>query len=138
MTDYALDLLEILFIIIIPSIISGVPALISAIAAWKTERKKKAETLTEEGSAAEKVAMAYDRLVEDLQIRIDKMEARYQKDSEQFQERLKAAEQRIDRQGKRIRHLEQGVDQLITQVKSLGAEPVFTIPPNELENDKDL
>jgi hypothetical protein len=123
-TDTSLDTFQILLIIIIPAIISGIPAIISALAARKNKRKIKSESQVDEGNAADKVTTAYERLVEDLQLRIDKMEARQNE-----------TDAKVERQGKRIRHLEHGVFLLISQVKSLGAEPVFDLTIEEMGTD---
>lgn len=123
MTDTDLDTLQIILIIIIPSLIAGVPAALSAIAAWKSNRKKKAEALTEEGTAAEKVSAAWEKLATDLQTRIDRMEARQIVSDD----KIKRMDSKIERQAKRVRYLEHGVQILIEQVKSMGATPAFIL-----------
>jgi hypothetical protein len=134
MTDAKLDTLQILLIIIIPSIIAALPSIVSSIAAWKDKRKKVAESLNEESTAAEKVSSAWEKLAEDLQARIDKMEARQIASDERMEERQAKSDEKIkkmglklDRQGKRIRYLEQGVQILIDQVTSMGATPNFIL-----------
>lgn len=126
-TDLKLDTFQVFLIIIVPALIAIIPKLIEVYQTRKTKRKQVSEAVVDETTAADKVSTAYDRLVEDLQIRIDKME-----------NRQNATDAKVSRQGKRIRHLEQGVIQLIDQVKSLGAEPVFTITNEEIEEDKNL
>jgi len=129
-TDAKLDTIQILLIIIIPSIIAAMPSIISSIAAWKDRRKRKAESLADESTAAEKVSSAWEKLAGDLQTRIDKMEARQilsddrQKKSDERQQKMEA---KLDRQGKRIRYLEHGVQTLIEQVTSMGATPNFIL-----------
>ena len=127
MDDTKLDTLQILLIIIVPSLITGIPAIISAIGAWQDKRKRLSESLSNEGTAAEKVSNAWEKLVEDLQKRINNLDARQIK----FDEKEKELENRLDRQGKRISHLTYGVQILIGQITALGATPEFILDNNE-------
>lgn len=120
MPDTHLDTIEILLIIIIPALISGVPAIVSAFNARKSKRQQDAMAKADEANAADKVTSAYDKLARDLQNRINIMD-----------QRQLATDAKVDRQAKRIRHLEQGVFKLIMQVQSLGAIPVFVLPDDD-------
>lgn len=111
-----LSLVQIIFSIIIPSLITGIPALIGAINAKKSKKKRDSEVQVDEADAAEKVSNAYDKVVADMQTRIDKMEIRQT-----------VSEKKIEHQERRINFLENGVRKLVTQVRGLGAEPVFSI-----------
>lgn len=129
MDDVNLSPLQVLLLIIIPSIITGLPSMLSAIGAWKDKRKRVAEALNEESTAAEKVSSAWEKLAEDLQNRIDKMEDRLNKsDTEQLR-----LNKRLNRQRRRIDYLENGVDILIKQLKTLGVEPDFILEDEEEE-----
>lgn len=131
MTDANLNPIQILLLIIIPSLIAGFPAILSAIIAWKDRRKRLAESLNEEGSAAEKVSLAWEKLAEDLQQRIDKLEARLNKSDEE----QKNLNNRLNRQRKRINYLEDGVQILIKQLKALGVEPNFTLEDEDKQGE---
>jgi hypothetical protein len=119
--------IQILLIIIIPSLITGIPAGISAFGAWKNKRKKLSEALSDEGNAAEKLSLAWGKFAEDLQRQIDKMDVR-QTESEVKQEKLNI---RLNRQRKRINYLEDGIQILIKQLKILGVEPNFILKDEE-------
>lgn len=121
--DTNLTPMQILLIIIIPSLIAGVPSIISAFGAWKDKRKRAAESQSEEGTAAEKVSLAWEKLTEDLQKQIDKLSARQDKSDEE-QRKLNV---RVNRQKKRILYLEDGVQILIKQIRTLGFEPNFIL-----------
>jgi uncharacterized coiled-coil protein SlyX len=123
------NLLEILLIIIIPSFVAGLPAIISAIGAWKGKRKRVAESLVEEGTAAEKVSLAWEKLVGDLEKRTNKMDERLTI-SEDEQRKLNI---KLERQKKRINYLEDGVKILIKQLKDLGVQPNFILKTDNQE-----
>lgn len=134
MDDANLDPIQILLIIIIPSFVAGLPAIISAIGAWKDKRKRIAEALTEESTAAEKVSIAWEKLADDLQKRIDKFEERLKAAEEKLKladEEQKKLNARLNRQRRRINYLEDGVQILITQLRALGVEPNFTLEDEE-------
>jgi len=76
-----------------------------------------------EGEAVEKFALGYDKLVEDLQSRIDRLEDKQSK----LEVKIEVQDKKIDDQNKRITYLETGVRQLVKQVKDLGGDPVFDI-----------
>jgi len=137
MDDLNLNNIQILLIIIIPALITGIPSLISTIGAWKDKRKRRAEALADESTAAEKVSSAWEKIVEDLQKRIDKMDERQNKSDERqnkSDEEQRRLNGRLNRQRKRINYLEDGVQILIRQLKELGVEPNFIL---EDEDDKE-
>jgi len=131
MDDANLTLIQIILIIIIPSFITGSPAIISAFGAWKDKRKRMAESLNEEGSAAEKVSLAWEKLFEDLQKRLDKMNERQDKSDEE----MRILTSKVNRQRRRINYLEDGVQILIRQLKLLGVEPNFTLVDEDPEGE---
>lgn len=144
MNEPNFTILQVIFVVIIPSIITGIPAFLSALSQRKSRGKKIAETRETDASAAEKVATAYDKIVEDLQMRIDKMENRLIKTEETWEKKQKEWETRqlkletkLDRQGHRIRVLERGISQLIHQVEELGAIPVFKLPEEDVKENND-
>lgn len=117
MADSNLSTIQILLIIIIPSLITGIPSIIAAI----TAKKRIHALITPEigdttASAADKITTAYGKIVDDMQTRMST-----------YEEKQCKLEDKIERQNKRITHLEQGVYKLIAQIRSLGAEPVFTL-----------
>lgn len=122
---------QILLIIIIPSLIAGIPSMLSTIGAWKDRRKRIAEALSDESSAAEKVSLAWEKLAEDLQKRIDKMEERLNRSDEE----QKKLDFRLKRQRKRINYLENGVEILIKQLRNLGVEPDFILEDEDKEGE---
>lgn len=133
-------LIQVFFIVIVPAIISAIPVLISALQQQKPKPKDKIDIKEQDSSAADKIANAYDKIVEDLQIRIDKMETRLTisenvriaKDREWEIKQVKM-EARLDRQRNRISYLEHGVQVLIDQLKSLGVEPNFILEDEKNE-----
>ncbi len=138
MNDLNLSPLQLLLAMIIPAFFTGLPALISAIGAWKDKRKRIAETLVEEHTAAEKVSNAWEKLTGELQERIDKLDARLNKaeedrknKEEEWEQKQIKMEARLTRQRKRINYLEGGVQILIKQLESMGATPSFVIEEEE-------
>ncbi len=141
MNDLNLSPLQLLLAMVIPAFFTGLPALISAIGAWKDERKRTAEVAVEEQTAAEKAAAtaervsnAWEKLTGEMQERIDKMDARLNKAEEdrknkegEWEQKQTKMEARLTRQRKRINYLEGGVQILIKQLESLGATPSFVI-----------
>jgi len=123
MSDANFNPIEVLLIIIVPSLIAGVPAIISSVGAWKDKRKRTAEALADESTAAEKVSNAWEKIAEDLQKRLDKVDER-QNRSDEEQKKLNA---RLTRQRRRITYLEDGVQILIRQLRGLGVEPNFIL-----------
>jgi len=127
-------LVQVFFIVIIPALISGIPALIAVLQQRYPKPKDKFDQREQDSSAADKIAAAYDKIVDDLQIRIDKMETRFEKLENDTSIREKAwitkymkMEARLTRQRKRINYLEEGVQILIKQLESMGATPSFVI-----------
>lgn len=136
MDDANLTPIQIILIILIPSFVTALPSIISAIGARKDKRKRVAESLIEEGTAAEKVSTAWEKLAGDLQGRIDRFEERLRQ-AEEKQEKSEAEQlklnARLNRQRKRINYLEDGVQILITQLRGLGVEPNFILKDEEDE-----
>lgn len=110
------------------TLIPGVLAWITATNAAKRRAAIEAAKLPVDmkvlaGDAADKVSQGYDRLVEDLQDRLNNVETRLSR------EELKICEQArvIAEQEKRINFLETGVKKLVAQLKGLREVPVFDI-----------
>lgn len=109
-------------------LIGGVVAILPAILGWVIANKKlPTEAKVSVGDAADKVSAGYDRLVENLQERLDKVE-----------NRLALTEEKAKEQECRIVYLENGIRKLVAQLKEHGLDPVFTIngvskPNNDLK-----
>jgi hypothetical protein len=118
----------ILIQIFVGAIVSLIPSTLIAYYGYKQFKKNfdlnvKTQPLKNkvtEGDAVEKFAGGYSQLVDDLQIRLDKMEVRQDE-----------ADKKIAAQGKRISYLESGVRKLVKQVKELGGDPVFNLNGDE-------
>lgn len=138
MNDTHLTPIQILFLLIIPSFVGASPSAISAFGAWKDKRKRIAESLNDEATAAEKVSSAWEKLAADLQERINKMDERQNKSDERqdkSDEEQRRLEKRLNRQKKRITYLEDGVQILIKQLRELGVEPRFILTEEDLEGE---
>ena len=123
-----MSLFQVIFVIIVPALITGIPSLIAALAA---KRRQKDFTSVEQkktgAEAADNVSNAYQKLVDDLQEQINGWRDQAKIERQQMVKRQDELEKRVDRQSRRIRHLENGVNQLVKQIRSMGEEPVFTL-----------
>jgi len=131
-------LLQVFLIIIIPAIISGIPAFLAVLQQQKPKPKDKYDQKEQDSTSADKIATAYERIVEDLQNRFDKVEAKLTKSEvnwthveKEWIERQEMTDLRLEHQGRRIRILERGIQQLIGQIEDLGAIPVFKFPEDD-------
>jgi len=118
--DSGLSVFQILLIVIIPAIISGIPAIISATSAKALAKKNvsmaPAESNDLHAGATGKISLAYDGLTDNLIARIGCLEARQSQ-----------TEAKVERQRRRIILLEQGIMKLIKQIQDAGGNPVFTL-----------
>lgn len=136
--DPTLSPIQILIIMLVPAFLTGLPAVISAIGAWKDKRKRAAETAVEEQTSAEKLSNAWEKLTGEMQERIDKLNIRIDKAEEdrknkeaEWEKKQIETEKRLTRQRKRINYLEDGVQILIKQLESMGVNPAFTLEEEE-------
>jgi len=125
MTDTELDAIQIILVILVPAIISAGVAIYIARTNKKSRKQQAAESRELDASAAEKISNAYDLVVKNLQNEIIKSRDEHRAELMKIEERQEQLEEKLDKQQKRIVHLESGVAKLVKQIKLLGAEPVF-------------
>lgn len=151
------DTLEKLLLILIPSLIASVPAVISAVASRKNtakqldiEREKNSsERKKIEVEVAEKVATTYKDLINSLKEEMERRHLDYEerlkeqevkieelsRDNELLKSQLIQMATRAENFSKKIGRLQNGIQRLTDQIKSAGLKPVYTVSKEDMETD---